>query len=430
MRRNGKTNFSTDRDINGVNRFRDCQIKFQNPTPEDLKTLLEIHPEPKSRPTIIHQHSKYKRKHLMKPNLLTLLLVTLVTTSVSSADDWWQFRGKGGASSTAAKVPTTFDDQTNIAWKIEMPGKGASSPIVVGDQVVVTCSGGDNQDELYAVSIDAKTGKRNWTQKFWATGRCFVHPLSANAAPTPASDGKHIYVFYSSNDLACLDLKGNLVWFRGLAVDHPKSGNDVGMASSPVVKDGVVVVQVENQGDSFAMGLDAETGTTIWTQTRAQEGVWTSPIIIEAANTAPMVLLQSKADFDVLDLKTGQQKFKAEGAVSTISSPAAVNGKVYVPINGTTAYSVSSDGQLQQEWNSGKLRPASMSSIVHGDNIFTLNRAGALMTYSAADGTEKNKVRVISGSGNWATPVVAGNHMYVFAQNGQAYVVDLADGEP
>ena len=106
------------------------------------------------------------------------------------------------------------------------------------------------------VAIDQHTGKQRWRRSFWATGRTYTHPTSSNAAPTPVSDGQYIYAFYSSNDLACLDLSGNLMWYRGLAHDYPKAGNDVGMASSPAIAGDVVVVQIENQGDSFASGID------------------------------------------------------------------------------------------------------------------------------------------------------------------------------
>ena len=361
----------------------------------------------------------------MKPRLTIIILAISLTTNYSLAEDWWQFRGKGGASVANANLPTEFDDDTNISWKMPLPGKGASSPIVVDGKVIVTCSGGDNQDQLYAVAFDEKTGKKLWTQKFWATGRCFVHSLSANAAPTPVTDGKQIYVFFSSNDLACLDLDGNLVWYRALAVDHPKAGNDVGMASSPAVQDGVVVVQIECQGDSFAMGLDTSNGTTIWSRERAKVAVWTSPLIVQLNNQPPNVLLQSVESFDLLDLKTGEPVFNAEGSVSSISSSAFTDGKLFVPIDGTTAYSVSGDGQLNKEWNSPKMRPSSMSSVVHDNKIYTLSGRGVLSTFSAIDGTEKSRVRVINGKSAWATPVIADGYMYLFAEEGQSYVVEL-----
>jgi outer membrane protein assembly factor BamB len=167
------------------------------------------------------------------------------TNPTANAADWAQFRGPAGTSVAAdAKLPTSFNvaDNQNVAWRADLPGRGPSSPIVIADRVVVTCSDGPLQEKLIVACFDAKSGKSLWRRQFWATGRTYSHPDSANAAPTPASDGKRIYAFYSSNDMVCLDLDGNLQWFRGLAFDYPKAGNDVGMASSPVVVDDTVVV--------------------------------------------------------------------------------------------------------------------------------------------------------------------------------------------
>ncbi len=341
------------------------------------------------------------------------------------ADDWTQFRGAGGVSVGESAVPTKFDDQQNIAWKTELPGKGASGPIVVDHQVIVTSSGGADQDQLFVQSIDVLTGKIKWTQKLWATGRCYCHELSANAAPTPTTDGKQIYAFFSSNDLACLDLAGNLVWYRGLAVDHPKAGNDVGMASSPIVHDGVVVVQVECQGDSFATGLNATDGTTLWSVPRSKEAVWTSPLLL-TSNTAPaMVVLQANAGFDVLDIKTGKTVFKQTGECSSISSAAVENGRLYVPLDGTTAFAITGDGRFEKIWNSSALRPSSASGVVYGNRVYALNGAGVLTAYSTSDGAAGEKLRVCEPRSIWSTPVVAADHMYFFTQNGKSHVVQL-----
>ncbi len=359
---------------------------------------------------------------------MMLLAICLVAPANSAtADDWTQFRGAGGISVSDSSLPTKFDDETNVAWKVPMPSKGASGPIVIGNKVIVTCSGGEKQDQLSTVCIDAQSGKQLWEQKFWATGRCFVHPLSANAAPTPATDGEYIYAFYSSNDLACLDLDGNLIWYRGLAVDYPKAGNDVGMSSSPVVHDGVVVVQVESPGDSFAMGLDTETGKTIWTNERTKDGVWASPLLLESENAPAMVVLQSKDGFDVLNIKTGEKVFSDKGQCSSISSAAIVNGRLFVPIDGTTAYSVSADGKFEKMWNSSQLRPSSVSGVVHDGQVLSLNGTGVLQSFSLDDGTPGKKVRVCAPRATWSTPVVAGDHMYFFTQKGMSHVVKLGE---
>ena len=134
-----------------------------------------------------------------------------------------------------------------------------------------------------ASGVNLQSGKLEWEQTFRATGRPFCHPTSANAAPSPASDGQRIFAFFSSNDLACLSLSGELLWYRGLGYDYPKAGNDVGMASSPVVVDGTVIVKVEAQGDSFAAAIDAETGKNLWRIERPQMSNWASPLVIRVS---------------------------------------------------------------------------------------------------------------------------------------------------
>ena len=364
---------------------------------------------------------------------IATLFLSVAVSGTLCAEDWTSFLGPGAASVADAVLPKVIDDDSNVAWKIPMPGKGASSPIVVGDNVIVTCSGGlgDNQDEIMVVCVDRNSGEQKWEQKFWATGRCFCHPLSANAAPTPTTDGQRIFAFYSSNDIACLDMDGNLLWYRGLAADHPKAGNDVGMSSSPVVVDGVVICQVENQGDSFATGLDAKTGETIWTQERKKKAVYASPLVINTRDGKNLVLIQSSDKIDVLDPKTGDVKFQQEGRVSTVSSACIVNDTVFAPMDGTTAFSVSSDGTIEPKWNQGQIKAGSPSYQVNGEFIFTCDSKGILKIWNRETGQKEKQAR-IEGS-YWSTPVIADGHMYCFGQDGVFRLVNLhlgQDAEP
>ena len=152
----------------------------------------------------------------------------------------------------------------------------------VSGRVIATSASGASQDRLHVHAFDAASGKSLWERQFWATGRTLCHPTSSVAACSPMSDGQRIFAFFSSNDLVCLDLNGNLLWYRGLTLDYPTAANDVGMSSSPLVVDGTVIVQVENKGDSFAAGLDAETGQTRWKIPRKPEMNWTSPTVWQA----------------------------------------------------------------------------------------------------------------------------------------------------
>ncbi len=188
---------------------------------------------------------------------LPVILFVAIWLQSACAGDWRQFRGNdtnGIAEETS--LPTHWSETENVAWKVELTGKGPSSPIVVAGHVIVTSSSGAKQDRLHVLSFAAASGKLEWERQFWATGRTMCQPMTAVAAPTPASDGQRVFALFSSSDLVCLDLDGNLLWYRGLQVEHPAAGNDVGMASSPVVVGQTVIVQIESQGDSFAAGFD------------------------------------------------------------------------------------------------------------------------------------------------------------------------------
>ena len=283
-----------------------------------------------------------------------------------AAADWPQFRGPASNSAVdGAAPPVEWSDAEgrNIAWKVELPGRGPSSPIVVGSRVVVACSSRVQQDRLHVVCFDAASGKQLWERQFWATGRTLSHPTSANAAPTPCSDGQLIFAFFSSNDLACLDLEGNLQWFRGLAHDYPQAGNDVGMSSSPVVAGDVVISQVECQGDSFATGIDKHTGEPRWRIPRPREASWSSPAIARSQDgRIECVLLQSPTQLTAHRADSGEPVWTLKAACDGISSPAGVDGIVYVPSKGMTALKPQGS-EPQVVWNTQNLAPGAAERL-------------------------------------------------------------------
>ncbi len=189
--------------------------------------------------------------------ILLLSLLAASTLSVSAAD-WRPFRGTSTDSvAVGESLPTELSGDV-IDWQIELPGRGLSGPIVIGDQVVVTASSGYHDDRLHIISVDAASGEQTWERQFQATGRTVSHPKMCVATPTPASDGERIYAFYSSNDLICTDLEGNLQWYRGLGEEHPNASNSLGMSSSPIVVGSTVIVQVESDAEAFAVGVVAD----------------------------------------------------------------------------------------------------------------------------------------------------------------------------
>jgi outer membrane protein assembly factor BamB len=354
--------------------------------------------------------------------------VALGLVASFGAADWRQFRGTDNTAVAADEnLPLVWSDAENMAWKADLPGRGPSSPIVVSGRVIVTCSSGAKQDRLHVLCFDAQSGRQRWHRQFWATGRTLCHPESAIAAPTPASDGTQVYAFYSSNDLVCLDLDGNLQWFRGLAHDYPKAGNDTGMSSSPLVVGDTVIVQIESQGDSFAAGLDRQSGENRWRIERPRRSSWASPCrLAGSAGTAPALLLQSPTALTAHDPDTGSELWRYEGVCADIASPVSVAGMVYVPSQGITALRAP-DGtpgsKLETVWQQNRLNTSGASPLVYQGMIYTLNSSGVLNCADAATGMVQWQLRLEGRF--WATPVAVGNHLYLVNSDGLAQIVRL-----
>ncbi|MBS0202615.1 MAG: PQQ-binding-like beta-propeller repeat protein [Planctomycetes bacterium] len=356
-------------------------------------------------------------------------LAACLLTSATYGEDWRQFRGNDSTSVSPDKnLPTTWSATENIAWKTALPGRGLSSPIVVGDRVFVTCSSGFRQDRLHVICLNAADGGIRWERQFTATGRTMTFPKICNAAPSPASDGERVFALFSSNDLICLDLDGNLQWFRGLTFDHPNVSNSLGMASSPIVVGETLVAQVENDSQSLATGVDLATGLSRWTIERPKRANWTSAVTLtkSSGQDEDLVLLQSSAGIAAVQPMTGKTVWSYDQGASTIPSSVIADGIVYIPSNGITAVRPPlGSANLEIVWKGAKLGPATASPLAYDGRLYTVNGAGVLLAADIKTGEEKWKLRLTGPFSG--TPVAAGGLLYFFNEKGVGQVVKPGD---
>jgi len=359
----------------------------------------------------------------------TLLAQVALLASVSfAAGDWPQFRGPAGNGVVNDPNLPAALSTNNIHWAIDLPGRGLSSPIVVGDRIFVTCSSGPKQDRLHVICFNARDGTKRWERQFRATGRTMCHDKTSVAAPTPASDGEHLFAIFSSNDLICLDLEGNLIWLRGLTLDYPNASNSLGMSSSLAVADGVVITMVENDSESFTAGIDAKTGVNRWKLDRPKMANWTSPVLLQSPGQPTLAILQSGKGLTAVDPKTGRTAWQYTDGASTIPSATPSDGKLYVPSRGLTVLEpMAGDESPKQLWRSAQLRPGTASAVVLNKRVFTLNEAGVLTAGDVADGSRLWQLR-LKGPFS-ATPVANGSLLYCVNEKGVMQVVDTAGPE-
>ncbi len=359
----------------------------------------------------------------------TSLLLTVIAASFQfAAADWPQFRGPhGNGIATSIDLPLKLGSNS-VAWASDLPGRGLSSPIIIGDRVFVTCSSGPKQDRLHVICFNAKDGTKRWERKFWATGRTMAHEKTSVAAPTPASDGERLFAIFSSNDLVCLDLDGNLLWLRGMTRDYPNASNSLGMSSSLTVADGVLIAMLENDSESFTAGIDANTGLNRWKLDRPKLANWTSPMLLKAEGRPTYVLLQSGKGLSAVEPSTGKVVWEYGDGAATIPSATVSQGILYVPSHGITALEPSPENNSpRQLWRSSQLQPATSSPVVLNNRVFTLNGAGVLSCGDTSNGSRLWQLR-LKGPFS-ATPLGAGSFLYCVNEKGLLQVVDTAAPE-
>ncbi len=244
------------------------------------------------------------------------------------------------------------------------------------------------------------------------------------AAPTPVTDGRRVYALFATGDLAAFDRDGDLLWYRALQRDYPDVTNQVGMAASPVLADDVLLLPLENAGDSFALGVDAKTGRNRWKAPRRRDINWVTPAVTRFHGKTA-ALFQTSGDITAYDASNGEVlwSYKRE-KLGSIPSPVVAEDLIVVPGNPSVALRVSEGGQPEVVWKSRKLAAAYASPVVHQGRIYGTTGVG-ITCLDAATGEEIWRERL--GHGFSASPVLADGKLYVAKESGDVSVVQLGD---
>ena len=267
--------------------------------------------------------------------LLIFILGNLPTRLLAA--DWPCWRGPDGLGVSAeSNLPSQWSKEKNIAWKISLPGKGASSPIVLGDRVYLTTQTDDTG--LHVLANDANRGDIIWDREI-ARGKLHANNLHNMATPTAVSDGKRIWALFGTGDLACLDSNGEVIWSRNLVKEYGDYKTNHGYGSSPMLLDGRLYVACMHQGPSYLLAMDAMTGKNIWKKDRnlepkdeAQDS-YSSPIFRRSQGRAQIVLAGAES-VNAYDPATGEQVWISDGLKvphpygRTIAGPTAGDGVV------------------------------------------------------------------------------------------------------
>lgn len=364
----------------------------------------------------------------MRQRLSTGVLLLLVLAGVVKGGEWPGWRGpRGDGISAEPRFPLHWSKHENIVWKVSIPGKGYSSPVVWKDRIFLTsCLEKDHKRVLFC--LNRLDGKVLWERTVLTAKLEQKHPLNSFASSTPVTDGKYVwaaFLDYPDMQVACYDYQGNLAWRRSPGKFYSKHG----FCSSPVLYKDLVIVNGDQDAEAYIVALDQATGAERWRIDRPNRTrSYCVPLIIEAAGKKQLVLSGSKC-IASYDPDTGKQWWIIDGPTEQFVASLVYANDVLFMTAGYPDYHIMGirpDGQgnvtkTHVLWHGTQARDYVPSPIAHGKYFFQVNDNGIAGCWEAATGKLAWKERL--GKHHSASPVAAGGYLYFLDDDGQTFVL-------
>jgi outer membrane protein assembly factor BamB len=387
---------------------------------------------------------KFTRLLVIVPSLL----ITVFLGSTARAQDWPNWRGPtyDGVSS-ARQTPTHWNTTENVLWKVKLPGIGASTPAVSGSHVFVTC-GEEGENAVICLDLD---GTELWRTRVGQeiAGK---HKKGSGSNPSPVVDGEHVYVYFKSSDLACLNYDGKVIWHHNLrrlfgdaSYDDEALWWDLG--SSPVLMGDKLIVASMTSGPSFLTAIDKQSGNVIWKQDRnlnaprESNQSYTTPVPVHA-DGKELLVVAGADHVTAHDAATGHEIWRLGGLnpsgheyFRSISSPVISDGIVVVPYargETLTAIRMGGSGELGAShvaWKGEEISSDVPTPAAADGRVYVVRDRGELACLDIKTGKILWR-GALERSGSYAysaSPILADGKIYVTREDGLTTV--LAQGD-
>jgi outer membrane protein assembly factor BamB len=411
----------------------------------------------------------------IKIQVFTTIFLTTALLVTSCTSNWPQFRGPGqNMVATAKGLPDTWNESENIRWTADLDADSWSSPVVWGNRIFVTSAvpvkvapppeqqapppapaGGGNpppppppqEDNSYLNDVyrwqvachDLETGEELWKQvAFEGSPRTKKHRATNYASETPVTDGKRLYAYFGMTGLYCYDLEGTLLWKKDLGAYETMNG--WGTGSSPLLHQGSLFVQVDNEENSFLLALDATTGDEIWKVERDEKTNYSTPFLWK--NSVRTELVTGGKTARSYEPSTGELlwQLRIDGFYN-IPSPVAGSDLLYLGNAGFrdtpgTLFAVKAgaegditptEGETTSEgvaWSNLDAPTENPSPLLYQGLIYLLSsRGGTLTCFDAANGELIYQEKVEGVGACWASPWAHGDRIFFYDETGVTSVV-------
>jgi len=372
------------------------------------------------------------------------------------ADHWAQWRGPLGTGvAPNGNPPLSWSEKDNLRWKVPIPGKGQSTPIIWGDRIFLTTAiphgpaeapRGEHADgahdnvpslrrqQLVVLAISRRDGSVLWQRTVRSDlPHASVHATGTWASSSAVTDGERVYASFGSGGIYCLDLDGTPIWQADLGEMRIKHGH--GEGSSPALHGETIVVNWDHQGASFVVALDKRSGKQRWKIERDEATSWSTPLIVEQDGKA-QVIISATRRVRAYDLASGELIWECGGlSGNVVATPVAADGFVYVANSYETramlairlaAAKGDITGTEAVVWTRERDTPYVPSPLLSDDTLcFLKHYQNVLTCVTAKTGATLFGPRRLEGIGDvYASPVGAAERIYVVSRNGATAVIE------
>ena len=378
-----------------------------------------------------------------------LLCVSLI------AEDWTRFRGPNGTGvNSASKAPVEWSESKNLKWSVDLPGRGSSCPIVVGDKVLLTAYTGFGLDKenpgnpanlkRHLICFDRATGKELWrgTEDSAHDEDPYQGFITDHgyASSTPVSDGKHVFVSFGKTGMVAWDLDGNRKWLTHLGTfsDPAKWGG----GASAVLHDDLVIINAGIEAHKI-VALKQNDGSVAWTVEDPDfTNCWSTPIMV-TVDTRDELVFSMPGKILALDPSSGNELWHARSPIArTVCGSLAEEDGIVFAMGGREGRAVAircgGNGDVSDThtvWQ-GSLRSGIGTPVIHDGKMYWTS-GGLAYCADCKTGEYVFKERLKKGgasagrrrrpAGDYASPVMVGDKIIMIARNGLAHVVEPND---
>ncbi|HEX5702562.1 MAG TPA: PQQ-binding-like beta-propeller repeat protein [Pyrinomonadaceae bacterium] len=375
----------------------------------------------------------------MKRQFFFAIAIVLLSITFASAENWPQWRGPLlNGISTEKNLPLKWTVEENVAWKLAMPEWSGSTPIIWRDRIFLNVA---ERDELYLWCVDRTKGTMLW-KKLLGSGNVKMRKQNMSS-PSPVTDGKNVWVMTGTGILKSFDFTGKEAWTRDIQKDYGEFGLNWGYASSPLLFEDALYVQVlhgmKTDDPSYVMRIDKKSGKTLWKVDRPTEAIrespdsYTTPALLRYGKTTEVVITGG----DVVtghDPATGKELWRANGLnpenapmYRIVASPIVFNDLIYAPtrVKPLLVFKAGGRGDITTShlvWSTNN-GPDVPTPVTDGKYFYIVNDRGIMWCLDAKTGAEIYGQQRLKPGTYSGSPVLADDKIYVTNEEGLTTVV-------